>query len=333
MATAESRTPIDGPAVAPRTQTAAVVYNPIKVEVDALKSAIAAEDAAGVWNTLWFETTADDPGQGQAREALAAGATIVIAAGGDGTVRAVAEVVKGTDAALALLPSGTGNLLARNLELTLDDLGHSIHTAFAGVDRAVDVAILDIRRLDNRVERYAFLVMAGVGLDAKIMSNTDDELKKKVGWLAYAQALAITLRDKSMLRVRYRFDEGHSRSARAQAVILGNCGSLPANILLLPDAVVDDGLLDIVVLKPESIRGWLQVVFKIFWENGVVKRTKLGRKLNGIDVAAVDYAQARKLEVRLGREHEIQLDGDPFGMAVGFRAHVEPGALRIRVPS
>jgi diacylglycerol kinase (ATP) len=315
-------------------RTAAVIYNPIKVEVDDLRAAIAAEPGAEGWTLLWLETTEDDPGTGQAREALEKGASVVIAVGGDGTVRTVSEVVRTSkDASVALLPSGTGNLLARNLDLTLDDMAHSIRTAFTGTPREVDVASIDIRRADGSHDEHAFLVMAGAGLDAKIMSNTDPELKKKVGWLAYAQALGVVLRDKGALRVGHQLDGGRRHTDRAQAIIVGNCGSLPANILLLPDAAVDDGLLDVVVLKPESIRGWLAVVFKVFWENGIVKRTPLGKRLSGVDIASMDYTQGKKLDVRLSKPEEIELDGDPFGETTAFTVTVEPGALRVLVPA
>ena len=107
-----------------------MILNPVKVDADALRAAIAAEPAAADWaETLWYETTEADPGGGQAKQALEAGADLVIAAGGDGTIRAVAEVLGGTSTSLALLPSGTGNLLARNLDLTLDDMEHSIRTS------------------------------------------------------------------------------------------------------------------------------------------------------------------------------------------------------------
>jgi diacylglycerol kinase (ATP) len=336
MSSVESLPASGGPVPNPVTEaTAAVIYNPVKVDVDDLKRIVEAERAAGGWNTLWFETTEEDPGGGQAAQALEAGATLVIAAGGDGTVRAVAEVLAGTDAALSLLPSGTGNLLARNLDLTMDDTEHSIRTAYTGTDRRIDVAVIDIARPDGTTDTHSFLVMAGVGLDAKIMNNTDPDLKAKVGWLAYARALAGVLREKDYLRIKYRSDQQHQRRrpGRAQAVIVGNCGSLPANILLLPDAVVDDGLLDVVILKPESFGGWVQVVFKVFWENGIVRRTKAGRKLDGVDVAAVDLAQLPEFEVRLSRADEIQLDGDPFGQAVGFATRVDAGALRLKVPA
>jgi diacylglycerol kinase family enzyme len=271
--------------------TFAVVYNPTKVDVAELKSAVKAHEAAKAAETLWLETTEEDPGGGQAREALEAGVAVVLVVGGDGTVRAVAEVLTGTEVALCLVPSGTGNLLARNLKFDVDDMERSIGAAFSGGDRAIDAAAIDIVRPDGSTETRIFLVMAGVGLDAKIMSTTDPALKEKVGWLAYARALAAVLRDKSYLRVEYRSDVRRRERTRAQAVIVGNCGSLPANILLLPEAAVDDGLLDVVVLKPESVRGWLQVFFKIFLENGIVKRLGLGRNTAGVDVEAVDFAQ------------------------------------------
>ena len=314
-------------------QTAAVVYNPIKVDLEALKATVDAEPGAEGWKTLWLPTSEEDPGQGPAREALEAGASVIIAAGGDGTVRAVAEVVSGSKASLALLPSGTGNLLARNLSLTLDDAAHSLATAYSGENRAIDVARIEIRRADDSVDEHVFLVMAGAGLDAKIMSNTDDDLKKKVGWLAYAQALVAVLRDKTQLRLEYKLDTHRTRSERAQAIIIGNCGSLPANILLLPDAVVDDGLLDIIVLKPETVRGWLAVFFKIFWENGVVKRTKLGRRMTELKSQSLDMRQGKSLTVRLSRAEEVELDGDPFGEMIGCRVTVEPGGLSVRVPA
>lgn len=314
------------------TLTAAVVYNPIKVDLDALKAAVGAEPGAENWTTLWLPTSEDDPGQGPTREALDAGATMVIAAGGDGTVRAVAEAIHGSGASLALLPSGTGNLLARNLALTLDDTAHSLATAFTGVDRAIDLAMIEIRRADDSIDEHAFLVMAGTGLDAKIMSNTDDELKKKIGWLAYAQALVTVLRDKSQLRLQYKLDDERNRTVRAQAIIVGNCGSLPANILLLPDAAVDDGLLDLIVVKPESIRGWIDVIVKIFWENGVVKRTRWGRKVRELNTDAVDLRRGRSLTVRLSKPEEVELDGDPFGEMIGCRISIDPGAIAIRVP-
>jgi diacylglycerol kinase family enzyme len=312
---------------------AAVVYNPIKVDLDAVKRVVHDHEVAAGWQpTLWFETTAEDPGYGAAKEALAAGATMVIAAGGDGTVRAVAEVVRGSSASLALLPSGTGNLLARNLSLTLNDLDHAITTAFTGEDRNIDMGVIDIHRKDGSTEEHAYLVMAGLGLDAKMLANTDEDLKKKIGWFAYVRALTDTLRDKNELRMRYRLDESPMRRIRAHTIIVGNCGALPANIVLIPDAAIDDGLFDILLLRPEGVIGWLQIFGKVLWENGVLRRTKWGRALLTKEISALRYIKAQKLAVTLESAEEIELDGDGFGVAIGFDTWVDKGGLTVRVP-
>jgi diacylglycerol kinase (ATP) len=315
---------------------AAIVYNPIKVDRETLRAAIATEEASAGWSgTLWFETTEEDPGQGMTQQAIDQNVDMVIAAGGDGTVRAVAEKLRGTGIPLALLPSGTGNLLARNLDLTLNDLEHSIHSAFAGKDRAIDLGVIDIQRADNSRDRHVFLVMAGLGIDAKMLANTDPELKKKVGWLAYVDAIIKALRDPSELHLRYSLDGSPARRRSVHTLIIGNCGSLPANILLLPEAAVDDGIFDIVFLRPKDIFGWLQIWGKIAWENGVVRRTRAGRKLMGPvkAVRALEYKNGKSLVVRLERAEEIELDGDGFGRATALKAWVEAGALTIRVPA
>ena len=321
-------------ATAEAQRLAAVILNPVKVDADALRAAIAAEPAAVDWSeTLWYETTESDPGGGQAKQALEAGADVVIAAGGDGTIRAVAEVLGGTSASLALLPSGTGNLLARNLDLTLDDMEHSVRTAFDGVDRRIDLAWADIRREGGAVERAAYLVMAGFGLDAKMLSNTDEELKAKVGWLAYVDAIRKALRDENHMRMRYRVDGDGTHRVSAHTLIIGNCGSLPANILLLPTAAIDDGRFEAVFLRPESAWGWIQILVKVIWENGVLRRTRWGRSLAVREVDAVRYVRGRRMDVVLSHPEEVELDGDTFGRAEAFRTWIDPGGLTVRVPA
>src|SRR5260221_12235374 len=123
---------------------------------------------------LWLETTREDPGTGQARSAVSAGAGLVLACGGDGTVAACAEGVTGTGVPLAIIPMGTGNLLARNIGLPAG-LDEALAVALGGADRAIDA---------GRVNGALFVVMAGLGLDARMLSGTSDPLKKRLGWLA-----------------------------------------------------------------------------------------------------------------------------------------------------
>ncbi|RFA10243.1 diacylglycerol kinase [Subtercola boreus] len=319
---------------APRV--AAVVYNPIKVDIDLLKSTVATEAAAAGWGaSLWFETTVDDVGQEATKKALDAGADLVLAAGGDGTVRAVTEALRGSGTALALVPSGTGNLLARNLDLTLNNLTHSVHTAFSGTNRAIDLGVIDIERAGGARDRHVFVVMAGMGIDAKMIQNTDDDLKAKAGWAAYVQAIVTSLRDPNELHLRFRRDDGPVLREKANTLIIGNCGSLPANILLMPDAVIDDGLLDLLVMRPGGVLGWLRIWTKVAWVNGVVRRTKLGRALVGEhrNDRELEYSTVTKFTARLTRAEEIELDGDGFGQATAFSAWVEPRSLDVRVPA
>jgi diacylglycerol kinase (ATP) len=304
------------------TRRAAVVYNPIKIDLEKVRAAVAkAEQAAGWLETSWFETSKEDPGQGAARKALDARVDMVIA-----------EVVAESEASLGLLPSGTGNLLARNLKLTLDDLDNSLDVAFTGEDRAIDLGRIEIVRDGGDTSTHAFVVMAGLGIDAKMLANTDDDLKKRVGWLAYVKAIVETLRDKNQLRFRYRFDDGEMKSIRAHTVIVGNCGALPANIVLLPDAAIDDGVFDVLLMRPDGIRGWVEVLVKVFWENGVVRRLPRGDRLATKEVDSIRYRKVAKMEAQLRDPEDIEIDGDGFGRATGFTTWIEPGALTVRVP-
>ncbi|MGY4719399.1 diacylglycerol/lipid kinase family protein [Naumannella cuiyingiana] len=319
-----------------RGQRAAIVYNPTKVELDVLKAAVQAAEAEAGWaESLWIETSEDDPGTGMAREAVDAGVDVVLAAGGDGTVRAVAEGLRGSRVALGLLPAGTGNLLARNLDLTLDNLGESVSTAFTGRTRDLDLGLVTIIRPDGKTEEHAFVVMAGMGLDAQLMENTDEDLKKKMGWVAYAKSMATAIRGGRRIKLMYRYDGERPRRGRLHTLLIGNCGSLPGNILLLPEAAVDDGILDVVALSPEGPLGWLQIWWKVLVENAILHRTGVGEKFRGTDkdIRALSYQRVETVEVRLTKPEPFELDGDEFGELTGFKVWVEQHGLRVRVPA
>jgi diacylglycerol kinase (ATP) len=318
-----------------KTLHAAVVYNPIKVELDDVRAAVQqAEQEAGWGETRWYETSVDDPGEGVTKKALAEGASVVMAAGGDGTVRAVAESLRGTGVPIGLLPSGTGNLLARNLDLDLAHMPGSVISAFTGKDRAIDLGIFEAELPDGKREKRVFLVMAGLGLDARMIANTNDDLKAKVGWLAYVDAIARSIRGHNRIRLRYKLDDRPVRAMRVHTLLIGNCGSLPANILLLPEAAVDDGIFDIVALRPDGFFGWVQIWVKIVWENGVLRRSAVGRKLMSMtrEVRTLRYMKGKRLAIRLERPEEYELDGDAYGKAVAIRTWVDPGALLVRIP-
>ncbi|HEY4266841.1 MAG TPA: diacylglycerol kinase family protein [Galbitalea sp.] len=317
-------------------KTAAVVYNPVKVNLKTLKAAVKAVESRAGWNkTLWYETSIEDPGGGVTATAIEDGADVVVAAGGDGTVRAVAEALRGTGVALGLVPSGTGNLLARNLSMALDNVQHAVETVFEGEDRAVDIGVVEAERADGSRSTHAFLVMAGLGLDAQMIANTNPALKARVGWLAYAGAIIRALRHHDSVRIRYSVDGGAVRSASVNTVLVGNCGVLPANLVLLPEAIIDDGIFDIVAFRPNGFFGWIQIWNKIVWENGVLRRSSVGRRIIKLspDVRALAYLKGSEFTLRLEHPEEFELDGDPFGEAIALKTSVDHLALIVRVPA
>ncbi|MGV8858646.1 diacylglycerol/lipid kinase family protein [Rhodoglobus sp.] len=313
----------------------AVVYNPMKVDFAKLKKTVSAAAKAADWATpLWFSTTIEDAGQSATGSGIRRGARVVIAAGGDGTVRAVAEALRGTGVALAVVPAGTGNLLARNLDLPTSNYRDSVDIAFNGKDRQLDLGMVEIVRDNDDHEEHAFLVMAGLGLDAKMIKNTSTKLKKAVGWLAYVDGIARSIPELKPVRLRYSVDGAPNRSLTAHTVIIGNCGTLPGGLLLMPEAQPDDGILDMAALVPRGRFGWLNIWNKIAWENGVLRKSVIGRRIIDLskDVRDVRYLKGSDLNMIVDNPEEFQLDGDEFGLAKSVHAWVDPGALIVRVP-
>lgn len=310
---------------------AAIVYNPVKVDLEALRSTVATAEQTHGWGpSLWIETSEEDPGTGQALQAVERGATMVVACGGDGTVRAVAEGLHGLDAAMAVVAQGTGNLLARNLHLPLDT-EEALDLAFGGTEESMDLATVEVVRPDGRREKADFVVMAGVGLDAQMIVNTDEDLKKKAGILAYVGAIGKSLGGGDRLSIRFRVDRAPLRRASVHTLIVGNCGDLPGNIALLPDARADDGILDMVLLRPGGLLGWLQIVGRVL-QHAVLRRSDVAQKITGPgrDIRALRYLRGRDMEVRLAHPEPFELDGDLFGEVVAFRCEIERAGLRVR---
>jgi YegS/Rv2252/BmrU family lipid kinase len=298
---------------------AAVVVHGVKIDDhDARRRHVEVLSGRLGWRPpVWLETTAEDPGRGQTRAALESDAAAVIAFGGDGTARVVAEVLARTGVPMGLLPAGTGNLLARNLGIPPNRLESSLHIALTGRNRTIDIGQLEIAETtDGEPRREAFLVMAGLGFDAEVMAGTAPELKERLGWVAYVVAGAKQLRGRRT-SVTLQVDGGRVQQRRIRAVVIGNCGMLQGGIQLMPGAVPDDGWLDVVVVTPRSLLGWLQVTGAV-----ITRRAH----------PTVEHFQCRSIEVRAERPLHVQLDGDPGGTAQVLRAQVDPLALVIRVP-
>jgi diacylglycerol kinase (ATP) len=320
-----------------RATTVAVVYNPVRIDVPRVRAAVEAAAArAGGVDLIWLETTPEDGGGGQAREAVERGATLVLAAGGDGTVRAVAEALRDTEATLGLLPSGTGNLLARNIGVPYANVEEACAVAFDGATRRIDLGVATASRPDGTRSEHVFLVMAGVGIDATMIANARPALKRRFGWLAYVDAGFRALPKARKVRIRYRLDAGQERSAHVSTILVANCGTLPGNMELIPDGAVDDGLLDVAILQPASVFGWLAIWRKVTWENRVLRKSALGRRIIRFTDRAVrtqlTYLRGAEIRLRVEQPEPFELDGDAFGDVVALDLAVDEGGLRVRVP-
>lgn len=327
---------------------AAVVYQPMKTNLAALRQAVDQEERRVAWAaTRWYETDAEDAGVDAARRAVADGANVVLASGGDGTIRAVAEALRGTGVPMSIVPQGTGNVLARNLGVPLHDLSSAVRAAFRGRNRAIDLGVVRIFRETSAAaaaepgkraklppaDEHVFLVLAGMGLDARAISTTRSTLKKRMGWLAYVDAGVRTMLRDRPLQIHYSLDGSPAKSLSVYTVMIGNCGLLPGGVLLIPDAKIDDGQLDVVALRPLGPFSWLRIWNKIGWENGVLRKTKAGRRLIDLvnDVKSVTYLQSKRYALSVDSPEPVQLDGDDFGLAVAVSGTVDPGSLIVRV--
>ncbi len=290
---------------------AAVVANPAKFDdIGPFRQWLCGAMTEHGWDEpLWLETTPDDPGQGQAKAAAKAGVDVVIAAGGDGTVTACASGLAGSDVPMAIIPSGTGNLLARNLQLPSDP-EDALRIALAGTDHQIDVGLANA---------IPFVAMAGLGLDAEMLSSTSESAKRKFGFAAYVVSVLRHLRDRP-IRATITAGNGRPERLRTSGIIVGNVGWLHAGLPLFPDAEPDDGILDVVVLPPRGWAGWLAFVLHV-----LLRRS----------TARVFRATFTELRIQIDREHMWEVDGEVIGRTrdLDIRLHAEKLTLRTAMPA
>jgi YegS/Rv2252/BmrU family lipid kinase len=298
--------------VSPR---AAVIMNPIKVPDpdDFRKKVDTALTERGYDDALWLETTAEDPGSAMAKQAIDESVDLVVVAGGDGTVRVVCAELAQTNIPVAVLPAGTGNLLARNLGISLD-LDDALAELLDGDEHRIDSVQVE----GDELGTDRFVVMAGLGLDAAIIADAPDALKKHVGWAAYVVSTLKNL-NHPFVRVEITVDDRPPLVRRARTVVIGNVGTLQANIPLLPDAVPDDGLIDAVVLAPRRISHWPRLALSL-----VIKSMQEGRN--------IERFTGKSIQVKASKTVRRELDGDEIADGRTLTAKVDPSALLVRVP-
>jgi diacylglycerol kinase (ATP) len=294
---------------------AAVIFNPAKVtDWITFRRHVEYELKTRGWDrALWLETTADDPGRAMTEQAVRENVDLVLGAGGDGTIRVICSGLAHTGIPFGLIPAGTGNLLARNIGIPLDEVA-ALDVAFDGVDKAVDLVRLQI---DDRPSDH-FAVMAGIGLDAVIMEGADPKMKKAVGSAAYFVSAAQNANHPAV-HATIAVDDQPALKRRAHLIVVGNVGFILANIHLIPGARADDGLLDVLVASPRTLRDWVRLTTRV-----LTRRPKPDDQL--------DRLRGRRVTITVEERDQFQLDGDTAGECNRLTAEVVPGALLLRVP-
>jgi len=290
--------------------TAAFVVNRNRIRhFPRLQHRSAAAAAARGWEIELLETRSADAGDGATRQAVAAGAQLVFAVGGDGTVRACAQALADSKVPLAIVPRGTANLVATALGIP-SSLDAALAVGFGQHERRIDLAIAD---------NITYAAMAGIGLDAAVVGATAAGLKGTAGWLGYA-ATGIRRLAGARTRFEIRLDGGEPMGRHARCVVVGNVGLLPGGFVLLPEARPDDGVLDVGILAPTGLFGWPRVGWRVL--------TRSPR-----DDAVLQRYQARRVEIAAETTLPRQADGELIGVASSLTVALAPGGLLVRVPA
>jgi len=246
-----------------------------------------------------------------ARCAVSAGASLVFAAGGDGTVRACAEALAGSGVPMAIVPLGTANLTARALGVPARP-DRAVEAGFSGRDRTIDL---------GRVEGGGgiwFGAMAGIGLDAAVVAAAGEQVKRRFGWAAYAAAGMRKLTT-PVHEFTVRLDDAEPLRRPARSVVVANAGLLPGGFTLLPGARLDDGLLDVGILAPSGAWDWIRLAGRLLARDRRQDRALL-------------RLQARRVRISADGILPRQVDGEIIPPGRALSVSVCPRALVVRLP-
>ncbi|MEV0900202.1 diacylglycerol kinase family protein [Actinoplanes sp. NPDC049802] len=267
----------------------------------------------GVENLIWHEVPKSRKAPKRVREIVRNGADLLVVWGGDGMVQRTLDVLArekgGRKIPVAIMPAGTGNLLAGNLGIP-DDLEKAVEIAFTG----------DHRRLDlGRLAGEHFAVMAGVGFDGAMIKDADGGLKDRLGKLSYVWTGLRHVNGEAP-RVKIKIDGTDWFDDEASCVLIGNVGTITGGIQAFDDAAPDDGWLDVGVATAQNALEWARAL-------GTMAVTRSDRS------PFVRMTRARRVDVRLASKLEYELDGGARAKTRKISAEVVPGAVRICVPA
>ncbi len=324
-----------------------IIFNPTKkADWKLIREALArSTHDASLGEPVWLATTADDPGVSQTQAAIKARAAVVIAAGGDGTVRVVAEGLANTGIPMGLMPVGTGNLLTRNLNFPLDDIHELAAIAVTGAPRKIDVGILTVKESSEPISEskknhdvhpampgeYAFVVNAGMGLDATIMLEADanKKLKEVIGWAAYFKAAMPHILAPKMSATITVGNSTKPVTTDARTVMFLNCGELVGGLVFDTAAKADDGWMELVVVDTRAgLIGWVDLLRRTGMRSKGIKKVDIP----GVPAQGdLDIHRIVEASLDTDKPQPVQVDGDVLGYTDHVHARIIPGALTVRV--
>lgn len=270
-----------------------------------------------------YPTSSGDAGGEAVRAALADGARLVVVCGGDGTVSACAAVLAGSGVPMAVLPMGTGNLVAGNLGISPDP-ATAVAVAVNGVDRAVDVGRLGGSGSGSGSDDGVMVGMAGVGLDAAMVQDAPHWLKGRIGWPAYVVSLGRHIADRGF-SVDVEVDGRRTSHRHVRTVVIGNVGALHGGLSLFPDSQPDDGVLEVAILAPRTVLGWVFVVARL-----LSGRRGLRGQHDQRQPPTVERLRGRHIVVSGRKPLRRETDGEALADGTVLEVTVEPGALLLR---
>lgn len=271
------------------------------------------------------ETTIEIGADELARQAAREGVKRLVVCGGDGTVMAAVNGLhEGQDESgrgpgegerpqqderpvLSIVPGGTANLLAAALEIPTD-IEEAVEIALSGVERAIDL---------GRCGEHVFALGLGLGLTEKLVSQASAREKESLGKLAYAKAM---LRELGARPTSFRFqiDGAPEQKSRGVGIVVANSGRIGGALHFAPDALMDDGLLDLCILHRFDIRDAARMMAKMLVGSLPEDR-------------AVTFLQGKSIKILSEPPLDLQIDGEEVDESTPLEAHVLPGALRVRV--
>jgi diacylglycerol kinase (ATP) len=241
-----------------------------------------------------------------AKAALERGADIVVASGGDGTVNEVACAMVNTGVAMGILPAGSGNGLARSLGISLS-YALALRTIIRGHTKLMDVAT---------VNDTLYTSIAGIGFDAHVAQKFSESYIR--GMLSYMKIILKEFKAYTPLTYTFTID-GVRMEKQALMIVFANGNQFGFNTRIAPDAIVDDGFLDICVMKKMPVSQLLNVGYHMM--RGTPVKT-----------GYTEYFKGKEITIETESESLMNIDGEPKIMQSPVKVSIKPLALNVIVP-